>query len=76
MLKEHRSLHGLYRALIANMIKGVTDGFARKLELVGVGYRAEIKGKVLQLALRLFASHHLPCSGRNQDRSSDADQHT
>ncbi|MCX6138309.1 MAG: 50S ribosomal protein L6 [Ignavibacteriales bacterium] len=50
-VKEHRSLHGLYRALIANMVKGVTDGFARKLELVGVGYRAEIKGKVLQLAL-------------------------
>ena len=50
-VKEHRSLHGLYRALIANMIKGVTEGFTRKLELVGVGYRAEIKGKVLQLAL-------------------------
>jgi len=50
-IKEHRSLHGLFRALIANMIKGVTDGFSRRLELVGVGYRAEMKGKVLQLAL-------------------------
>lgn len=49
--KENRSLHGLFRALIANMVKGVTDGFSRKLEMVGVGYRAEMKGKVLQLAL-------------------------
>jgi large subunit ribosomal protein L6 len=50
-IKEHRALHGLFRALIANMITGVTTGFSRKLELVGVGYRAELKGKVLQLAL-------------------------
>jgi large subunit ribosomal protein L6 len=49
--KEFRSLHGLWRALIQNMIKGVTDGYARKLELVGVGYRAELKGSKLQLAL-------------------------
>jgi large subunit ribosomal protein L6 len=50
-LKEQRSLHGLWRALMANMIKGVTEGYSRKLELVGVGYRAEMKGKKLQLAL-------------------------
>jgi large subunit ribosomal protein L6 len=50
-VKEHRALHGLFRALIANMIKGVTAGYSKKLELVGVGYRAEMKGKVLQLAL-------------------------
>lgn len=50
-LKEQRALHGLFRALIANMVAGVTTGFSRKLELVGVGYRAELKGKVLQLAL-------------------------
>jgi len=49
--KEQRSLHGLFRALIANMVTGVTTGFTRKLEIVGVGYRAELKGKVLQLAL-------------------------
>ncbi|MBM2839490.1 MAG: ribosomal protein [Bacteroidetes bacterium] len=49
--KEHRSLHGLWRALVANMVKGVVDGYARKLELVGVGYRAEMKGKKLQLQL-------------------------
>ena len=49
--KQQRSLHGLWRALMANMIKGVTDGYAKKLELVGVGYRAEMKGKKLQLQL-------------------------
>jgi large subunit ribosomal protein L6 len=49
--KEHRALHGLWRALLANMIRGVTDGYTRKLELVGVGYRAEMKGKKLQLML-------------------------
>jgi large subunit ribosomal protein L6 len=49
--KEHRALHGLWRALIQNMITGVTDGYLRKLELVGVGYRAEMKGKKLQLLL-------------------------
>src|SRR5206468_5000520 len=50
-LKQARSLHGLWRALMANMIKGVTEGYAKKLELVGVGYRAEMKGKKLQLQL-------------------------
>jgi large subunit ribosomal protein L6 len=49
--KEHRSLHGLWRALIQNMVKGVTEGYTKKLELVGVGYRAELKGKKLQLLL-------------------------
>jgi len=49
--KEHRSLHGLWRALVQNMINGVTTGYSRKLELVGVGYRAELKGKKLQMQL-------------------------
>ena len=49
--KEFRALHGLWRALMQNMIKGVTEGYGKKLELVGVGYRAEMKGKKLQLAL-------------------------
>jgi large subunit ribosomal protein L6 len=49
--KEHRALHGLTRALINNMVTGVTDGFERKLEIVGVGYRAEAKGKGLTLSL-------------------------
>lgn len=49
--KEHRALHGLWRALMQNMVHGVTEGYSRKLELVGVGYRAEMKGKKLQLLL-------------------------
>lgn len=49
--KDHRSKHGLYRALINNMIVGVTEGFTRKLELVGVGYRASNQGQNLELAL-------------------------
>ena len=47
----HRALHGLWRALIQNMINGVVQGYSRKLEIVGVGYRAEMKGKKLQLML-------------------------
>ena len=47
----HRALHGLSRTLVANMVTGVTDGFQRKLELVGVGYRAQLKGKNLELAV-------------------------
>lgn len=49
--KNHRALHGLYRSLINNMVVGLTDGFVKKLLIVGVGYRAELKGKNLQLAL-------------------------
>lgn len=49
--KEHRSLHGLSRTLIANMIEGVTDGFSKTLEIVGVGYRAQKDGNVLKLSL-------------------------
>lgn len=48
---RHRALHGLYRALIANMVKGVTEGFIKKLELVGVGYKAANTGNTLDLAL-------------------------
>jgi len=49
--KNHKSLHGLYRALIANMVEGVTNGYKKELELVGVGYRAEAKGQNLELSL-------------------------
>jgi large subunit ribosomal protein L6 len=49
--KTHRALHGLYRALLANMVKGVSEGFTTKQELVGVGYKAQAKGQVLELAL-------------------------
>lgn len=48
---RHRALHGLYRALIANLVKGVTDGYAKKLELIGVGFKASNQGNVLDLAL-------------------------
>jgi large subunit ribosomal protein L6 len=49
--KNHKSLHGLYRALIANMVVGVSEGFKKELELVGVGYRAEAKGQNLEMSL-------------------------
>ncbi|MFZ0280860.1 MAG: 50S ribosomal protein L6 [Bacteroidales bacterium] len=49
--KTHKSLHGLYRALIANMVTGVSLGYKKKLELVGVGYRAEAKGQQLEMSL-------------------------
>jgi large subunit ribosomal protein L6 len=48
---DHRALHGLTRSLIANMVEGVTDGFEKRLEIQGVGYRAQLKGKNLELAL-------------------------
>jgi len=46
-----RALHGLTRALLANMVQGVTEGFEKKLEIVGIGYRAQLQGRALQLAL-------------------------
>src|SRR5688572_25958953 len=45
--KEHRALHGLTRTLVANMVKGVTDGYSKTLEIQGVGYRASLAGKNL-----------------------------
>jgi large subunit ribosomal protein L6 len=48
---EHRALHGLTRSLIANMVEGVTDGFEKRLEIQGVGYRAQLQGNKLVLAL-------------------------
>ena len=53
--KEHRTIHGTTRALLANMITGVSEGFARGLELVGVGYRAQLQGK--KLVLNVGYSH-------------------
>ena len=49
--KNHKSLHGLYRALIANMAVGVSQGYKKEMELVGVGYRAEAKGQNLEMSL-------------------------
>ena len=55
---EHRALHGLTRSLVANMVEGVTNGFTKTLEIQGVGYRALLKGRDLELALGY--SHPVP----------------
>jgi large subunit ribosomal protein L6 len=55
--KEHRALHGLTRALLANMIQGVTSGYRKSLEIIGVGYRAEKKGN--ELVLNVGYSHQV-----------------
>jgi large subunit ribosomal protein L6 len=67
-IKKNKSLHGLYRALLQNMVNGVSEGFSKKLELIGIGYRAEMKGK--SLVLQLGYSHPIvfnPPSGINID---------
>jgi large subunit ribosomal protein L6 len=48
---EHRALHGLTRSLIANMVAGVTEGFEKRLDIQGVGYRAQLKGRDIELAV-------------------------
>jgi large subunit ribosomal protein L6 len=48
---EHRALHGLTRTLVANMVEGVTNGFEKRLEIQGVGYRARLQGKALEMTL-------------------------
>ena len=48
---RHRAMHGLYRSLVSNMVKGVTEGYTKKLELVGVGFKAAATGNLLDLAL-------------------------
>ena len=55
---EHRALHGLTRSLVANMVEGVTAGYEKRLEIQGVGYRAQLKGRDLELALGY--SHPVP----------------
>jgi large subunit ribosomal protein L6 len=55
--KDHRSKHGLYRSLIANMIQGVSEGFTTVQELIGVGYKAEVQGQVIDFSLGF--SHHI-----------------
>lgn len=55
--RHHRALHGLTRALLANMVTGVSDGFRRTLEIEGVGYQAELRGK--DLVLKLGYSHEI-----------------
>ncbi len=61
--KRHKSMHGLYRSLIFNMVKGVSDGYEIKQELVGVGYRAEAKGQILELSLGYSHDIHIMLPG-------------
>ena len=56
---RHRSLHGLYRALINNMVIGVSKGYEIKQELVGVGFKAEVKGNILEMSLGYSHDTHL-----------------
>jgi large subunit ribosomal protein L6 len=49
--RDHRALHGLTRSLVANMVQGVTEGFEKRLEIQGVGYRAALRGKALELSV-------------------------
>src|SRR5262245_59109248 len=65
---EHRALHGLTRSLIANMVEGVTDGFERRLEIQGVGYRAQLKGKNLEMALGFSHPVSIP---RSEEHTSE-----
>jgi large subunit ribosomal protein L6 len=58
--REHRALHGLTRSLIANMVEGVTKGFERRLEIQGVGYRAALKGKDIELQVGFSHSVEFP----------------
>ena len=55
--KRHKALHGLYRSLLNNMVEGVSKGYTIQQELVGVGYKAEVKGQILDLTLGY--SHHI-----------------
>lgn len=67
--KRHRALHGLTRALIANMVTGVSEGFRRTLEIEGVGYQAELRGK--DLVLKLGFSHEVVVNPPDSDTSFD-----
>ncbi|MGC3969585.1 MAG: 50S ribosomal protein L6 [Pirellulales bacterium] len=58
--RQARAMHGLYRALVVNMLKGVSDGYEKKLEVVGVGYLAAIAGKVLQVRAGFANEIHKP----------------
>jgi len=50
-LKDHKAKHGLYRSLISNMVIGVTEGYKKEMELIGVGYKANVQGQILELSL-------------------------
>ncbi len=71
--EEHRALHGLARALVSNAVTGVTTGFKKDLDIVGVGYRAESEGQDSSLQPGLFASGGVSGSGRHSDLGGKAD---
>jgi len=75
-LRHHRSLHGLTRSLLNNMVVGVTSGFSRILEIQGVGYRAQLQGTTLQL--QIGKSHDVTYAPPSNDMSFDVsrDGHT
>ena len=58
--RQARAMHGLYRALLVNMLKGVSEGYEKKLEVVGVGYLAAIAGKILQVRAGFANEVHMP----------------
>lgn len=64
--REHRAQHGLYRALIHNMVVGVSEGYRKEMELVGVGYRAAATGQVLELSLGYSHAIYLKLPPRSQ----------
>jgi large subunit ribosomal protein L6 len=65
---RHRALHGLYRSLVANMVQGVSEGFRKDLELVGVGYRAAVNGQQIDMALGF--SHNIIMDLPNEIKAS------
>ena len=71
---ELGKFHGLARSLVANAVRGVTEGFRKDLDIVGVGYRAEVKGKQVHLRARLLAPGGVrhPDRDRHRDRQADA----
>jgi len=70
--RDHRSQHGLTRALINNMVVGVTDGFSKRLEIHGVGYRAELKGK--NLVLLVGYSHPVEIEPASREMAFEVDR--
>ena len=71
---EHRALHGLTRSLIANMVEGVTNGFEKRLQIQGVGYRAKAQGKALELSLGFSHPVNVQGAGRDRLRGPAADR--
>ena len=70
--KRHREAHGLYRSLLNNMVEGVTDGYRKELEIIGIGYRAEVRNGILELALGFsHPIYFLPPEGITFDATAE-----